>query len=354
MKRKTLILVLSVFVACPFFMNSCQSPEVTSAKVYFQQNNLDDAEEQLLIALQKEPLNPEVPFLLATGVYIPKKEWLKARDQLLKVKEIDPTYTNPMTKTNADEQLKRLWGEIHTQGANKFNAALKAILPSEKDSLLKAAVQNFKMAIDIRPEEIISYNGIVKCYYILNDTLNIVNWAEIMMDNGLFDQDVYTYYIQILWAQDQKDEAIGKLNQILTDHADAMKLQDLRVLYLAQLKRYDEAKEIAKKLIQDNPDNIDLKYLLAQVHMLTGDFESAQYIFKQVLIENPDDIEVMVQAVEAAFQAKDWISAEDFARRVIELDPENIHGYTLLWKSLYNQGNKEEAEKYRQIEKSLR
>ena len=72
MKLKTLILALSALVMFSFFLNSCQSPEVTSAKVYFQQNNLEAAEEQLLIALQKEPLNPEVPFLLATGVYIPR------------------------------------------------------------------------------------------------------------------------------------------------------------------------------------------------------------------------------------------------------------------------------------------
>jgi len=354
MKLKTLILVPTALVMFSFFLNSCQSPEVTSAKVYFQQNNLDAAEEQLLIALQKEPSNPEVPFLLATGVYIPKKEWIKARDQLLKVKEINPNYKNPMTRTDADEQLKRLWGEIHTQGANKFNDALKEIFPAEKDSLLKEATQKFELAIDIKGTEIITYNGLVKCYFLLDDSVNVIKWAETLMDKKLFDEDVYTYYAQILWAQNEKDKTIETLNNILSENPEAMKLQELRVQYLAQLERLDEAKEIAQKLTRENPDNIDLIYLLAQMHLITGDFESAQYEFNKVLIENPDDIEILTRIAEAAFQAQDWLSTEDYARRIVELDPEFAYGYTLLWKSLYNQGKKDEAEQYRQIEKSLR
>lgn len=354
MKLKTLILTLSALVVLSFFLNSCQSPEVTSAKVYFQQNNLEAAEEQLLIALQKEPLNPEVPFLLATGVYIPRKEWIKARDQLLKVKEINPNYTNPMTRTDAGEQLKRLWGEIHTQGANKFNDALKEIFPVEKDSLLKEATQKFELAIDIKGTEIISYNGLVKCYFLLNDSVNVIKWAEALMDKKLFDEDVYTYYAQILWAQNEKDKTIETLNNILSENPEAMKLQELRVQYLVQLERVEEAKDFAQKLTRENPDNVDLLYLLAQVFLITGDFESAQYEFNKVLIENPDDIEVLTRIAEAAFQAQDWLSTEDYARRIVELDPENAAGYMLLWKSLYNQGMKDEAEKYRQIEKSLR
>jgi len=47
------------------------------------------------------------------------------------------------------------------------------------------------------------------------------------------------------------------------------------------------------------------------------------------------------------------VEAEYYARKIIELDPNNVFGYEVLWKSLYNQGNMEEAEKYRMIQKSL-
>jgi len=354
MKLKTFILTLTVLVALSFFLTSCQSPEVTSAKVYFQQNNIEAAEEQLLIALEKEPMNPEVPFLLATQVYMPQKEWLKAKEYLEKVKEINPNYVYPVGSVSADDQLKRLWAEIHSLGANKFNEALNAILPIEKDSLLNLAADKFRLAIEIRNDEVTSYNGLMKCYYMLDDTVNLISCAEKVLDMGLFDEDIVLYYAQILFDLDQQDKALTMLNDILTDYPESEKLQELRVQFLAQLGRLDEAKEIARKLSEDYPTNVNIMYILAQIYYKLGDYESAQYQFNKVLIENPDDMQVLQSIASSAFKAEDWIMAEEYARQMVELDPEYAMGYTILWKSLYNQGRREEAEEYRQIEKSLR
>lgn len=354
MKPKMLapILIFSAFAL--LIIDACQSPEVTSAKVYFQQDNLEAAEEQLLIALEKEPVNPEVPFLLATGVYVPQKRWMKAKEMLMKVKEIDPSYVNPMTKTDAGESLKSIWGELHTQGANLFNEALRAILPMEKDSLLKKAIDKFNLALEFNNDEIITYNGMVKCYYMLEDTASVIKWAETVADKGLFDEDIVNYQTQMLWAQGNKERALQVLDTALADNHDIVSLQELRIQYLAQMDRVEEAKEIASRLSREYPNNANLMYLLAQVYLITGDYESARYEFQKVLAQNPDDIDVLTRVAEASFQAEDWISAEQYARRIVELDSEYAYGYMLLWKALYNQGRPDEAEEYRQIEKSLR
>ncbi|MDO9548216.1 MAG: tetratricopeptide repeat protein [Candidatus Marinimicrobia bacterium] len=353
MKLRILLSTLALFLLLSFFLASCQSPEVTSAKVYFQQNNIDAAEEQLLIALEKEPMNPEVPFLLAVQVHIQRREWIKAKKYLKKVKEIDPNYVYP-GGISADDQLKRLWAEIHSQGANKFNEAIKAILPIEKDSLLSEATEKFLLALEIRDDEVSSYSALIKCYYMLDDTAKLIISSEKVLNSGLYDEDVVLYYVQILFDQDQKDKALATLNDVLTDHPESVKSQELRILFLAQLDRLDEAREVARKLAEDYPTDVDIMYLLAQIYYKLGDYESAQYQFNKVLIENPDDIKVLQSIASSAFQAEDWIMTEDYARRMIELDPEYVFGYTLLWKSLYNQGRKDEAEEYRQIEKSLR
>ena len=353
MKLRILVSTLALFFLLSFFLSSCQSPEVTSAKVYFQQDNIEAAEEQLLIALEKEPMNPEVPFLLAVKVHIPRKEWIKAKEYLEKVKEINPNYVYPDVGS-ADEQLHRLWNEIHTQGANKFNEAIREILPSEKDLLLNAAADKFLLALEIRDNEVSSYNALTKCYYMLDDTVNLLKTSEKVLDLGLYDEDISLYYVQVLFDQKQQDKALASLNNVLTDHPESVKLQELRIQFLAQLERLDEAKEIARNLSEEYPTDVDIMYLLAQIYYKLGDYESAQYQFNKVLIENPDDIQVLQSITSSAFQAEDWIMAEEYARRMVELDPEYAMGYTLLWKSLYNQGRKDEAEEYRQIEKSLR
>lgn len=353
MKFKLIILTVLVTVIALLYLDSCQSPEVTSAKVYFQQNNIDAAEEQLLKALNNEPSNPEVPFLLAVGVYIPRKDWIRSKQYLSQAHEINPSYVNPGTKTTAMEHLKQIWGEVHSEGASKFNSAIKEILPLEKDALLKEAARYFKLAIDIKDDEILTYNGLVKCYTLLEDTASVIEWAEIAKKRNLFDEEVFIFYAQMLWGRGEKEKALDELNSILAKKPESLKLQELRIQYLAQLERVIEAKEIGNQLIADNPENVEIKYLMAQIFSIMQDYETAQYYFNQVLIENPNDIEVLTRVAETAFRAQDWISAEDYSRKIIELDPENAYGYTLLWKSLYNQGKREEAERYRDIEKSL-
>ena len=298
-------------------------------------------------------MNPEVPFLLAINVYMVNKEWIEAKKYLEKVIAIDPAYTFIDGRT-AEDHMKRLWAEIHSQGASRFNEAIKAILPIEKDSLLTEASEKFKLALEIRGDEISSYSALIKCYYMLDDTTNMIRVAEEVIDKGLYDEDVILYYTQILFDQDQKEKALATLDKVLVDHYDSVKLQEIRIQFLAQMDRLDEAKEIARKLAEDYPTDVDIMYLLAQIYYKLGDYESAQYQFKKVLIESPDDIQVLQSVTTSAFQAEDWIMAEEYARRMIELDPEYVWGYTLLWKSLYNQGRVEEAEEYRQIEKSLK
>ena len=349
MKIKELAILISVLLLVSFLMTTCQSPEVTSAKVYFQQDNIDAAEEQLLIALEKEPQNPEVPFLLATKVYAPRRDWDKVKDMLIKAGKLDPSY-----KEKVNKHTKRYWSEIHTEGANIFNNSIRAILPMEKDSLLSLATEKFKKALFIKSDEVPTYNGIVKCYFMLDDTLNVKKYTEMAKENGVFDQDVMYYYFQVMWQPEYQEEALVKLTNIISEHPEALQLQILQIQFLSEVERFEEALDVAKKTSTENPDNTDLRFVLAQIYVKTGDYESAQYEYQKVLAENPDDIDVLLRITEAFFQSKDWIMAEEYSRKLIELDPENVFGYDVLWKSLYNQGNKEEAEKYRQIGKSLR
>ncbi|MCD6532312.1 hypothetical protein J7K99_07705, partial [bacterium] len=60
--RKSIIAVLGVaFVLAAFW--GCQSPEMTSAKVYIQQKEYDQALIQLKKEIEKNPTNAEAYFL---------------------------------------------------------------------------------------------------------------------------------------------------------------------------------------------------------------------------------------------------------------------------------------------------
>lgn len=349
MKLKGTVFSLSIVILVSIFVTTCQSPEVTSAKVYFQQNNIDAAEEQLLIALEKEPLNPEVPFLLATEVYAPRRNWDKVIEMLNKAAELSPEYSD-----RASAHKKNYWGELYNRAARIFNQSSRALFPMEKDSLLRSAADKFLESITMKPDESSSYNGLIKCYYQLGDSAKVEEYAKMALKNSIYDQDVIYFYSKVLWKSNRQDEALSMLKKYTDQYTDATDLQLTRIEYLLELERTDEALDIAQKISQNNPDNTDMNFVLAQIYVKIGDLESAQYEFQKILAENPEDVEVLQQITQTYFDSKDWVMSEEYARRLIDINEEDLYALEVLWKSLYNQGNLEEAEKYRKIAKTLR
>jgi len=351
MRIKTVIVSLIVIVLALFFMNACDPPEITSAKVYFQQDNIEKAEEQLDIAKEKYPDNAEVYYLLATGIYVPKGKWEKARDALQKAVEIDPSY-----KQKVDREQKRIWSGLHTEAANTFNEAVEAIFPEDRDSLLNIAAEKFKKALAVKNDEAPTYNGLVKSLYLLKDTVEVKKYAKMAMNNGVFDKDVVYYYTQMLWEPGKHEQALTKIDSILADHPDFTDLKKLKIQYLTEMEEYDRALEVANNLIQENPDNTDLRFVLAQIYVKTNDLKAAANEFEKVIQTNPEDKEALLRIARVYFNSKDWAKAEDYTHRYLDLaeEQEKGIGYEILWKSIYNQGRQEEALEYREKAKQYR
>ncbi|MHA1739430.1 MAG: hypothetical protein ACTSWD_12645 [Candidatus Heimdallarchaeota archaeon] len=69
---------------------SCASESLTSAKLYLQRGDLDNAEIYLVKALKIEPDNPEVPYLLGEFIYGPKGEYENMDEMFVKAMELGP------------------------------------------------------------------------------------------------------------------------------------------------------------------------------------------------------------------------------------------------------------------------
>ncbi|MFH1213629.1 MAG: tetratricopeptide repeat protein [Candidatus Neomarinimicrobiota bacterium] len=348
MNPKKIAVIFALALIGMFFLDACDPPEITSAKVYFQQNNPVAAEEQLLLAIKKYPENSQAYLLLATMIYRPAKRYDEAKQMLESVKRLDPT-----KEKETNDVIKGMWAEIHTDGATMFNSALKAFLPMEKDSLLGVAAQIFVHAIDFKSDETLTYNGLIKCYYILNDSANVEKYGKMMLDKNLFDKDVVNYYFQVIWKPSRQDEIFAQLDQLIAAHPDVIDLQIIKIQFLAQVNRNEEALSSTNILLEKDPYNLDIIYIAAQLLTKLGKFEDAKYQYQKVVASDPTNLELLTRVTEAVFKNKDWLESEDYARKIIELDANSTFGYEVLWKSLYNQGKLEEAEKYRQIQKSL-
>ena len=69
---RTKIIRIALFSLMLVLLIGCASEELTSAKLYIQQQDWDNAEIYLVKALAVEPENPEIPYLLGDLIYAPK------------------------------------------------------------------------------------------------------------------------------------------------------------------------------------------------------------------------------------------------------------------------------------------
>jgi len=350
MKKLKIVGLMVIFAALTLMLTSCQSPEVTSAKVYLQQENVEKAKEQLLIAKSKEPANPEIPYLLATEIYLPAGETQKALEELNTAVELDPVNYKDKVETSK----KRVWHSMHMEAVEYFNDGIEAIFDEDRDSLLTLAGKTFEKAIEVNPDEH-TYVGMVKCFYLLEDTAKVIQYAEEAIDQGIFNKEVVYNYINVLWTPGKEEETLNKMEELLEEHPDFIELHSLYITRLTEVDRNEDAIAACETLSERFPSNTDVKFILAQIYAKIGRHEEAINEYEKVLENNPDDPAVIVRIAEAFFRNKNYEKSEEYIKKYIDVaEPNQLYiGYDILWKSLYNQGKKEEAEEYRQKAKEL-
>ncbi|MCH7495393.1 MAG: hypothetical protein IH825_04780, partial [Candidatus Marinimicrobia bacterium] len=141
--------LLSIFIMSILFMGAyfaaCGSIEMRSAKSYLQENNLESAEEQALLAVENETANPLPSYWLGINIYAQQERWEDMRAMFDKSLSISPKFA-----AQIENQSEFHWINEFNEGANLFNAVLNGE-SSNADSALSAAIKSFEEATPIIP-----------------------------------------------------------------------------------------------------------------------------------------------------------------------------------------------------------
>ena len=82
----------------------CQSHYKVAVDIYTQNNRIDAAEDMLLSAHEKYPMNSEIPFLLGLKIYLPKNDFRKMDEMFEKSLNIDKKYLNEISTIRSKHQ----------------------------------------------------------------------------------------------------------------------------------------------------------------------------------------------------------------------------------------------------------
>lgn len=335
---------LPIFFFGIFFIGAywieCASTEMTSAKVYLNNNNLEKAEEQALLAVEAETSNPTPSFWLGYNIYSNQERWVEMNAMFDKSLSISPKYGPEI-----EVERERHWVTKFNEGATAFNNVLNNSV-TDIDAEIATAKMAFETAILILPSKGQTYSSLASIYLRNKDNKMAMEYLtktiELDMDNinALVN-------LGILYSSNESFD-------MANDHLKkALELEPGNINALQQLAqnldmegKSAEAEETYQKAMAADPENSNLMYNLGVIYLRADNFEKAEDMFIRSLVLSPDDCDAIANVAVVYSNMDDRLEdAESYLMKTIDCAPtENIYWRQLV--GIYmKMGKPKEAQK---------
>ncbi len=275
MKKLSVLLVLLAIVV----LVGCASKELTSAKVYINQNNWDKAIEQLEAAIQVNPKDAEAYYLLGEG-YGQKSEWEKMNDAFAKSLAISPNFEARIKNT-----VDRYWVMNFNQGVGKVNTK------AGEQPDLQAAANLFAICTVIDPKRPEAYRNLAVTYLRMNELQKAKDTYLSLLSVDPKNMIAYNEATRLLMEMKEYPQALELAEKALAvDPANAEAISNMAMVY-DLMDEKEKAQQTYEQALQRNPDNQDLLFNLARLHFLNKEYNKAIELFQKVIALNPEDFD---------------------------------------------------------------
>ena len=328
----------------------CDSTDMTSAKVYLQQKNYEKAEEMLLAAADKEPMNSEPSFLLATEIYARSKNWEQVSKFLAMSLGIDSKFAEKIGLAQ-----EKYWVDNFNFGAKGYNAMIKGEAKDE-ETLFLSVEKAFMDCITLSPEKPEAYGTLAQVYLFKNDLEKGKEYMILSVEKNPTDITSLVNLGNVYFKDGDYDDALVYLQRAMdVDPNNLNAIKQIAFVYDAKGEK-DKAAEAYLDAIKVDPTNTDLHYNLGVLYFQQESWMSAAEQFITVAEINPTEVDGLFNAGLAYGRMKDFKEAEKYLFAAYELTPESLDVVHELKMAYYhNHGTK--SKKFKEmdkIEKSLK
>ncbi len=256
MNKKYYIIILTIFTTFSY----SRSMEFTSCKTYVKvEKNLEKGEEFCLLALEKEPDNAYIPYYMGRFIYRPQKRTEDAGEMFKHALTLEDTkLEKPFRIGSGREQtfIKTVHQAITLYGTDWFNYGVEAEQNGDKEQ----AINYLEMS------SIFDSNLKGRCY----STIALIYFNT---DNT---ESAFNYIDEAILSNDNSENDIIEYNM-------------MKIMFLRNQKKIDEAFQIYNKLPQEKLSDIQ-KYNLFLLHMDNDDCTNAINIGEELFINLEADI----------------------------------------------------------------
>ena len=151
----------------------CASSEMTSAKLYLQRKEYDNAKKQLEKEVEKNPKNEEAYYMLGKEIQYVQGDFKGMKESFDKALAIAPTHKQEI-------QLLTLsaWGKLYNEGVDEINKA------ADSAGFLEKAIGSFSTAVLILPESLLTRRTLGLAYLRNDDTPDAIAQFNIAFEKG--------------------------------------------------------------------------------------------------------------------------------------------------------------------------
>ena len=244
-----------------------------------------------------------------------------------------------------------------------------------------SAIEMFERCIDINPDNDAAYYNSAQIFVSQGDMHN----AKKYLNKALSNDDQNIWYYNMLWtlyfSDQQIDSAImvcRKATQQFPENDDL--LMSLGVLYsesgnfdealkifegldekyginekttvqtistLLQSNKISEAIDKAKKLIEEFPDEISYRGILAELYTFNGDKDKAMSVYSELIESNPDNPNLLLTLCQFLVDEKKYTDANNILSKIIintsiPLEEKAMFIYSLMENEAYLKSTYEE------------
>lgn len=295
----TLSLLAMVFGIAAF---QCASTEITSARLYMQQENYDKAKEALMREVENNPQSAEGYYLLG---YINGEEGNV--EKMVEYFEQSLSISDQFKKEIAENRNYH-WADNFNKGVAFFNKAAQATDEDSTQTLFNEAITRFEKAIAAQPDSTDTYKNLTFAYLNAGRADEAVAPLKRLVDVG-GSADSYSMLGEIYITQGQ---------ELMSSYRSTGNAQDS----VKAMEKFEEAITVLKEGRDNFPNNGDILLYLSNAYINAEKLDVAMQAFRDGVKQDPENKFYRYNYGVLLLEAEEYAEAEEQFKKAIEIDPD--------------------------------
>ncbi|MXS85729.1 PEP-CTERM system TPR-repeat protein PrsT [Nitrosomonas sp. HPC101] len=332
--------ILAPVIAVLLVLSACGKPMdaqalVAEARQYQQQGDNKAAIIQLKNALQQNPSNPEIRYLLGTlynkegNVQSAEKELSKALDLGMDPVKVLPGLSQAWLGMGKFQQVLDETDKLSEEGdfaellTLRGNAALALGKIEEARALFEQALQD-------RPGFAGALMGMARCSLARNDIESAMNFSEEAVKLNPEDSDAVLFRGDLLRAQNKIDEALADYDKAIKLNPESVAAYINRATVAISTKKFEAAQADLNAVHKIAPGSLPAAYTQALLDFSQGKHAAALETLQQVLSSAPSHLPSVLLAGATQFALGSLPQAQQYVEQYLKATPNNLYAIKLM------------------------